>query len=100
MGYSEDFVKGAEKILGELKKDPVFTVAEKDDQLCENCPHARGGCDFKEKVLRYDALAVKALGVSPGESFNFDSLGKETAKQMIQNICADCEWYGICSVTE
>ncbi|MFI3169746.1 MAG: DUF1284 domain-containing protein [Faecalibacterium sp.] len=103
-GYSEDFVQNMLGIQTALAQNPDVQLVEGADQVCAACQHRVGGtgCEAQEKVARYDAAVLERCGYQVGEILRWrDFSAKITEAILTQNglqeICADCEWYSICS---
>ena len=95
-GYSPAFTENAAGVLQTLKREKKFTIKTGADDLCRACPYNGKSCAFHKKTDRYDALAAQKLGLAPGGVYNIDSLWKYVNAALVTEICADCEWAGIC----
>lgn len=82
-GYSQAFCNNMQKIKNSIK-DGNYDLVDSCDDVCAFCPNNINGiCKNDDKVRFYDFKVKEAL-----------SQGK---KPVIQDICADCQWYYICS---
>lgn len=103
-GYDGDFVKNMSETLSALNgNNPIITVAEGADLICEKCPHnGENGCATAEKVSRYDCAVLRICALSAGDSLSWQDFRDTVRKKIILEnrlgeVCADCCWYEICS---
>lgn len=103
-GYSDAFTAHMTEIIDQLEKDPEVELVEGCDELCSACPHNVDEiCNSEEKVNRYDKCVLEACGLAYGECRSWSVLAG-MAKEYVfltdrfEEICSDCQWYGICSM--
>ncbi|WP_077369623.1 DUF1284 domain-containing protein [Anaerosalibacter sp. Marseille-P3206] len=102
-GYSEEFVKNMDIVVGSLRenKDQIIRLVEGNDHVCSHCPHNIDGrkCESDEKVVTMDRKVLKYLEITPGEysySQLFNRLKEKLTDEAFRDICGDCEWYELC----
>lgn len=103
-GYSEDFVRHMTEIIGQLHaEDPPVQLVSCCDELCAHCPHNCGGiCRTGEKTARYDAAVLRLCSLREGDCLRWTTLRSLVQQRILApgrlaEVCADCQWYGICS---
>ena len=98
-GYSEEYINNAWNVLRTLRENGAFTVTAGPDALCTACPNLNqnGICRWQEKVTRYDAAAAEKLELKDGGTYCFNAFSKTRAKELVPQICTDCEWAYICT---
>lgn len=105
-GYSEEFVKNMDKIVGHLKSTPVqkITLQVENDKLCSACPHLKEKvCISQEKVKQLDQATLEAYGLKVREIYPFEfikeNIYKNYSAKTFEKICSPCEWYkkGVCT---
>lgn len=103
-GYSEAFVQNMAAIQHALAQNPMVTLVSGADQVCAACHHRVGqaGCDAQQKVVRYDAAVLALCQCKVGDVLAWDDFfakvqGRILREHRLGEICADCEWYAICS---
>lgn len=97
-GYSRDFEKNMEQIIGRLKSGEEFVLCGSADDICSACPFNNGGtCKTAEKVERYDSYVLNALGLGYGKKYGYAPLAKAiSAADVFKDACGDCEWNQLC----
>ena len=103
-GYSEQFVNHMFRVLAELNREgAIVTLTEECDEICAACPNNRSGsCETALKVAAIDHRVMEALNLKPGDTLHWKDLCALARRDIIEpgrllEICADCEWIGICS---
>ena len=106
-GYSEQFVAHMYRVLSELSRDEALvTLTDECDDICTACPNQRSGsCETAAKVAAIDRRAADAMGLKVGDTLSWRDICAIARRQIIEpgrlaEICADCEWIGICTHTE
>ena len=101
-GYDDAFCANMAACKRKLAAEGVFELTAGADELCAACPHRRGeDCDAREKVARYDAAAVRLLGLEPGQRYDAAALFARVRAEIftpgrLAEICPDCEWFHLC----
>lgn len=107
-GYDEDFTGHMNTLVSELREHPntPITVAQGCDDLCGMCPNNQDGvCASLEKVAFMDSAVLGICGLGYGETLPWaKAAGKARTRifetQEFHNICACCQWFGLCKNTE
>ena len=78
----------------------VFPVTSPSESFCLEKPDDVC-CRCADKVRRYDAEAMKLLGIETGMVLKWETLSKKAVELMtdaalFNAVCGDCEWHGIC----
>lgn len=102
-GYSEEFVKNMDIVVGSLREnaDQTIRLVEGNDHVCSHCPHNIGGtkCKSDDKVIAMDRKVLKHLEITLGEytySYLLNRLKEKLTDEAFKDICGDCEWYELC----
>lgn len=102
-GYSEEFVKNMDVVVGSLIEnvDQTIRLVEGNDHICNHCPHNIHGvkCESDDKVITMDKKVLKYLEITPGEytySYLLNRLKEKLNEEAFKDICGDCEWYNLC----
>lgn len=105
-GYSDAFVENMTAIVAALHaSDPLLTLHCGSDRICRACPHDRHGvCESAEKVSRYDAAALRLLGLSEGATLRRSELCELVRTRILApgrlgEVCGDCQWFSLCGGT-
>ncbi len=99
-GYSETFTNNMDKLIKALEAIELISGC---DEICSACPNNIGGiCRSDEKCSRYDKAVLKFCGYEYGEKLKrneaFERVGERIlSENKLKEICADCQWYYICS---
>lgn len=99
-GYSKEFVENMDRLLSQSEAQISVTFGA--DFLCNSCPNLENGvCKTEEKVKVYDEKTAELCGFSEGEAMSLDefkskALEKIVKRGLLQEVCADCSWSGIC----
>lgn len=112
-GYSEEFKVKMEDIINEIKAYNEFLQVENlkentkevelvfyTDSICEKCPNKLGEnlCSSQEKVNLLDSKVVNHFKLKEG-IYNYkvleDLVYESINEDIFDDICKDCEWYGI-----
>lgn len=104
-GYSKEFVKNMDIVVGCLKENAnqIVRLIEGNDDICSHCPHNIDGfeCKSDDKVTTMDKKVLGHLGITPGEYVYSDLVNKlkeELTDQAYKDICKGCEWFGLCHI--
>lgn len=108
MGYSESFVRNAEEIVENLRKNMKVVLTKSADDVCKECPHlTEKGCGkpgFGElKAEEMDESVLSGIGVDPGSRKRAQKIYKSTCQNQniltsfIESFCSDCEWWELCN---
>lgn len=102
-GYSDLFVRHLKETIDRLNDDPdqIIEITHGIDDICLFCPHARpdGLCDHETKVSVYDEKAQDFFNIDEGyTAFKKikDSVCDQLSGEVLNNICADCQWLDLC----
>ena len=101
-GYSPEFTRNMERVLGQLRGGAQVRMVAGADSLCAACPNlAQGVCSSAEKVERYDAAVLALCGIEPGRELNYAELSALVdrsilAPRLLDDVCGDCEWHSLC----
>lgn len=102
-GYSEEFVKNMDIVVGSLREngDQIVQLIEENDHICSHCPHNIDGlkCESDEKVITMDKKVLAHLDITPGKyTYNYllNRLKEKFTDKAFKDICGDCEWYELC----
>lgn len=105
-GYSERFVKNAEGIVENLRKNAEVVLTKSADDLCKECPYFTGkGCgkpNFGElKAEKMDESVLSSIGVDPGGRKRAQQIYELTCRnqnilEVMEDFCSDCEWKELC----
>lgn len=101
-GYSPDFTRNMERVLGLLREGARVRIAAGADDLCAACPNLVGGaCVCSGKVDRYDAAVSELCGLEPGQVIEYAHLRELVRERILApgclgEVCADCEWRELC----
>lgn len=82
--------------------DPLVTLADGCDCICEACPKRENGmCRDDDKVSAIDQRVLSALQIEAGQKVQWSNLYENTYQTIIRRgklheICRDCEWRYIC----
>lgn len=106
-GYDARFTAHMEAVCGTLRvEDADVTLVCGCDELCTACPNNEGGiCTSAAKVARLDGGVMEALNLREGETGKWSALSAKARALLadgrrFEAICADCEWYSLCSGRE
>ncbi len=106
-GYSAAFVENLSALVGALRaSDPLLTLQSRADGLCRRCPHDCGGrCESADKAARYDAAALRLLGLPEGTSLRRSALAALVRERIVNagrlgEVCGDCQWHNLCAAAE
>lgn len=97
-GYSDNFTKNMYDIISELEKNPEIFLSIKSDAICSECPE---NCT-SGKAFRYDRKVLEYCNLNENSVFRYNELKQKIKseileKNILRNICSDCQWYNICS---
>lgn len=104
MGYSPAFTAFMTQLVGTLRaSDALLTLRSAADGLCLHCPHSHGDvCDSAGKVARYDAAALRLLGLPEGATVRRSQLAALARERIVDalrldEVCGDCQWHRLCA---
>jgi hypothetical protein len=102
-GYSSRFVENMKFIAAELHKNPMITVIDYEDDICNECPNCSDSecCRCHEKVSRYDGKVFEFCSIKSGSTMHWNDFQNVVYKNIIsvhkrKLICQDCKWNDIC----
>lgn len=101
-GYSDSFTTNMAEKKALLEKDPIVTIVDHADEICEACPHNNGGvCSSLGKVAKYDSAVLERCGIESGTKLHWSDFVKLVSERIIgakklYEVCGDCQWYSIC----
>lgn len=105
-GYSTDFIVQMEKLIQQLKKNPIINICAQADSICCTCPNQHQGvCRTESKVSEYDRLVLKYCGLSVGMTMPYADFQEAVHKHILlsrkrSEICGNCQWDPICHAAE
>lgn len=102
-GYSDEFVSSMSKIIKRLEgENPLLTLTNNCDIICENCPNNKNyRCLSEEKTAAIDRRCLDEYGLKAGDKIRWNEI-KELAREKIISknkipcVCRDCEWRNLC----
>ena len=99
-GYSDRFIANMKQIIQRLEKEPIQLIL-KEDEVCAYCPHHKGECETKDKVMRYDRGCLESCGLEEGVVLDFSEYSALIEEKLHKTgqwkvLCSDCEWYSLC----
>ena len=107
-GYDAAFTAFMTALTGLLRSQPQtrITLVQGADDLCAHCPHLCGGvCDAAKKTAALDAAVLQACKLAPDTADTWQTLSVCAYSIILQSqefhkICARCQWYALCKITE
>lgn len=84
------------------EKNPLITLSENCDIICEFCPNRIGKeCTSEHKVRDIDERCLNAYHLDFGDTILWSELKKlafETVinQSRLKSVCQDCQWYHLC----
>ena len=105
-GYDEAFTLHMAETIEYLKPETPVRIGAGPDELCMKCPNnSEGSCLTGEKALRYDAAVLGLCGIEAGSVMPYGEFSQKVKNKIILpgkrgEVCADCEWDGICRSAE
>ncbi len=84
-------------------ENPLVTLVQGCDIICENCPNNIDGfCLECEKVRKFDEKCLKEYGLNEGEKIRWLDLKKLAQTRIInenklKSVCKNCSWIHICN---
>ena len=107
-GYDETFTEHMTNVVSQLKKNPEseIVIAKGCDYLCSKCPNMNEGkCISLQKVSDMDSKVLNICGLTEGEKVKWCEASKKAYDKILktkefENVCADCQWYELCSHTD
>ena len=102
-GYSQEFVCRMGETISRLHDDPdqIIEVVTGNDDICRYCPRLGedGLCDCDQKVSVYDDQVQKCFNIHEGRTPFREiqkSVDEHLTEEMLEKICADCQWLDLC----
>lgn len=97
-GYSNNFVKNMYAVISEFEKNPEIFLSVKSDAICSECPK---NC-LSGKAFKYDRKVLEYCNLKENSVFRYNELKQKIKSEILEknilgNICSDCQWYSICS---
>lgn len=100
-GYNDEFCKGMEQVIKDVRKNGVsLTVQKEADIICEKCPNRINKTDCRlgnEDVEKKDIEVMKALNLKENEIISYEMIRKRLENNIDENnflnICASCRWF-------
>ncbi len=104
-GYSDRFTRNMKAIAERLEKqkDTLIFLSNDLDAVCAACPHNwQTGCDYQEKVVKYDKMCLEISGFEEGNVVKWNEYYSALMltillPKKLGTICGDCKWQGICN---
>lgn len=102
-GYSEDFVKNMDGVVGSLRKNPeqFIRIVKGNENICAYCPNNIDGmhCISEEKVTDMDEKVLEYLGIEYN-IYKYKDLLEMMHRKIDENIqrkiCGKCQWVELC----
>ena len=104
-GYDDRFTAHMYGTIRLLSAGAQVLVQEGCDDICEKCLNRNKSlCKSFDKVRGLDEAVRAVLGVSYGDQLAWKDITVKVQKEIFgrssfDNICRDCEWYGLCRDT-
>jgi len=82
--------------------NPVVSLTNECDVICEKCPNnVKGICTSQKKVSDIDKRCIQRYGLSFGDRMQWSELKRLAFEKIIDchqlgEVCRNCEWRGIC----
>lgn len=102
-GYNQEFIFQMTKIIHFLEqKNPIVTLTENGDIICENCPnYIHNFCISHKKVNLIDKNCLAKYHLNFGDKISYQELKNLAQSEIIQQkkiktICQDCQWLALC----
>lgn len=100
-GYNDNFCKGMEHVIEELRKNnSYFTLHKETDVICENCPNRMNETECRlgnEDVEIKDIKVMHALNLEFNEMVTYKTINKVLETKIdvynFSNICGTCRWF-------
>lgn len=108
-GYDEEFTDNFNKLIEDLKLNPMVRLVEGADDVCAACPNLDNDCcrapeyGHGAKAGPIDGRVLERLGVAHGETHCFAELIELVRAKIqpseISDICGGCAWlkHGWCA---
>jgi hypothetical protein len=102
-GYDEAFIKNLNNILDRVEEDRI-TISSGADDVCASCLYLKQGrCRQEENtdevIPEMDFKALELLGVSPGDTVEWNTLRNRIPgkfSEWFSLYCRECDWKGAC----
>lgn len=102
-GYGPAFIQNINRVLSKLKKSRG-RVVEGPDEVCLSCPHLKEAeCRYRqgsnEEIEYLDKLALRLLGLKPGDAFSFPKIKSQllsVIEEWERKACLNCDWRNVC----